>query len=80
MANDDYQQISCSHHDQIEAAVVTRKICELTYRIADGEEQMIRVRLKDILSREGKEFALTESGEEIRLDRILTLDGVELGE
>lgn len=75
MANDDYRQISCSHHDRIEAAVVTARICQLTYRTRDAVEKTIGVRLTDVLTHNGEEFVVTDTGDEIRLDRVISLDG-----
>jgi len=80
MANCDYRQISCSHHDRVEAAVVTGKICELNHRTADGGERMSRVRLTDVLTRNGEEFVLTAAGDEIRLDKVISLDGFDFGQ
>lgn len=71
-----YQSIDCSHHDRLEAAIVTRQNCVLTCR--DGTDGVVQYtgRVIDLISEGGEEFVVTEHAERIRLDRIVDLDGV----
>ncbi len=75
---DRYQPIACSFHDRLEAAAVTRSECELVYRASDGARTTEVVRIADVFSRDGAEYITTATGEQIRLDRIISLDGVAL--
>lgn len=71
-----YRPIDCSFYDRIEAAAVRRTPVALRYRGADGSEVETRGRVADVFSREGAEFLQVAGGPEIRLDRLLALDGV----
>ncbi len=72
---DDYQPISCSHHDRLEAAAVIGRGCELIYRTDAGENTTATVRIVDVSAHDGAEFLTTDAGARIRLDRIVALDG-----
>ena len=75
---DEYQPIACSFHDRLEAAAVTRTECELVYRGSDGTQATEVLRIADVFSRDGAEYITNDAGEQIRLDRIISLDGVAL--
>ena len=72
---DRYESISCSHHDRLEAAIVTRQTCVLTCREGGNEVVTYTGRLVDLVTENGEEFVVTDQGERIRLDRIAELDG-----
>lgn len=70
-----YQPIDCNYYDRIEAAIVQKKVCELIYLDKDGEEAFILTRLSDTLTKNKEEFVILYSGEPIRMDRIISLNG-----
>lgn len=72
---DKYIPIDCNFYDRFEAAIVLRKTVRLEYRNDDGEEHTVETRLKDTLTKGGEEFLILPSGETIRMDRIISLDG-----
>jgi len=71
-----YIPIDCNFYDRIEAAIVQRKTVQLEYRNAKGQAASVETRLQDTQTKEGEEFLLLPSGEKIRMDRIISLDGV----
>lgn len=71
-----YIPIDCNFYDRIEAAIVQRRTVQLEYRDAQGHPLSVSTRLQDTQTRKGEEFLLLPSGEEIRMDRILRMDGV----
>lgn len=73
---EDYQQISCSYHDHLEAAAVTGRSCDLTYLSPSDVSTTVTGRITDVFARDGAEFVRTDADVEIRLDRIIALDGV----
>lgn len=70
-----YTPIACSFYDRIEEAIVLRKTVLLVYQNIEGAELAVEIRLKDTQTKEGAEFLVLPSGEEIRMDRIVSLDG-----
>lgn len=70
-----YMPIDCNFYDRIEEAIVLRKVVRLEYSI-NGETISVPAMLADTLTRSGEEFLILPSGEQIRMDRIVSLDGV----
>lgn len=70
-----YHPIDCNFYDRIEAAIVLRKQVRLEYRSPGGEAIAIDVVLQDTRNRGGEEFVVLPGEEEVRMDRILSLDG-----
>jgi Rho-binding antiterminator len=74
-----YQPIDCNFYDNFEAAIVTRRVVELTYLGPFGKEITASIRLKDLKTKLTEEFVQLESGEWLRLDRIVSVDGEAAG-
>jgi transcriptional antiterminator Rof (Rho-off) len=69
-----YRPIACDFHDRLEAFATLRRRVRLTLKDEDavGEEASAEGLIADIYTREDKkEFLRLDTGEEIRLDRIL---------
>lgn len=75
MESPGYRPISCSLHDRLEAAAVTRATCALHYVADTGECHAVEVRIIDIVTQDGAEFVVLDSGDSVRADRIRSLDG-----
>lgn len=71
-----YIPIDCSFYDRIEAAIVLRKVVHLVYADIQGRKVIADTLLKDTRTELGEEFLILPSGEQIRMDRIISLDGV----
>ena len=75
--SEDYIPISCSFYDRLEEAITVNKKVEFSYY---SEDLLLasRTKLVDLVMRNKKEFVILEDGTEVRLDRIFSLDGIQL--
>ena len=71
---DAYEPLDCSLHDRIEDLATRRRVVRIRYDGADGPRDADET-IADWFVRDGAEFLRTGSGLEIRLDRILEIDG-----
>ena len=71
-----YRPIDCGFYDRIEQAAVRGTEIPLAYLNPDGAEVGTRARVADVYSRAGAEYLRLDSGAEVRLDRVLALDGI----
>ena len=76
MTNKKYTPIDCNFHDIILDRATRKSIVVLEYNSTEGIQSK-EVVIKDVYTKEGEEFLLTGSGEAIRLDQIVSLDGQE---
>lgn len=64
-----YKPVSCSFYDQLTDLAVLKK--QITLNITSNEEPYyISGFIKDIITKDGEEFLVFESGESFRLDEI----------
>lgn len=72
-----YEPIDCSLHDELEARATRGTRCAIRFRgETDGDTRQVTDRIVDVFARDGEEFIRLSSGEEIRLDRLVAVDGV----
>ena len=71
----DYKPINCSFYDELEAAATLKKYIRIQYLSTLQEMLTIEAVIKDLYIKEGAEYMLLNTGEEIRLDRIVSIDG-----
>lgn len=76
MKNKKYTPIDCNFHDILLDRATRQSAVVLEYVDSDGIQCKEAV-IKDVYTKEGEEFLLTHSGETIRLDQIVSLDGKE---
>jgi Rho-binding antiterminator len=69
-----YQNISCSYYDQLEAYAVKRTHCTIVY--TDAEELSISGVIVDVFARDGAEYLKLDNGTVIRLDHLVSINGV----
>lgn len=74
-----YQPIDCNFYDNFEAAIVTRRPVLLSYRRIDGTVSNTETRLSDTKTVRTEEYVQLASGAWLRLDRIVSVDGVAAG-
>lgn len=72
----DYQPISCSYYDHLEALAVRGVAVQLLYVADTGTETEVHTRITDLLTRDGVEYLYTDTGAEIRLDKLLSVNGL----
>jgi len=88
---DPYRPIACGLHDELQLRALRRSRVTLRYRLPDdvapgaagGEGAEVRVvtdRVVDVRTRSGAEYLALASGEEIRLDRLVEVDGIPFGD
>lgn len=70
-----YTPIDCSLHDRLEAAATLKRRVLLRYDAGD-EEVEENAEIADIHTRDGAEYLVLSSGTRVRLDRIVSLDGL----
>ncbi len=70
--NNPYKPISCSLYDQLEAYAVKKTLLEIKY-IEDGAEKTIQDYIINFKTLNKEEFLILSCGEEIRLDKVLTI-------
>lgn len=77
----DYRPISCEFHDVLESLATTRKPARVEYRDADGALRCSgAVVLKDVYGRDGVEYLTLSSGETLRLDQLVAVNGAKLAD
>lgn len=72
-----YQPIDCSLHDHLESAATLRRPVIIAYRTAQDDLAQLEDRIIDVFARDGVEFLKVGSGAEIRLDDVVSVDGVK---
>jgi len=73
--NKDYQPISCDYYDLLESAATRRAVVELCYFSKGSEKTTTKETIVDFVIREKQEFMVLASGQEIRLDKLYSIDG-----
>lgn len=69
-----YQNISCSYYDRLEAHATERTECVIIYN--DGTEKNETGVIVDLFAREGAEYLKLNSGTVIRLDHLVSINGI----
>lgn len=77
---DNYQPINCDFYDELEARATLRRSCHIEFRDVSGQNQSIEAVIKDLYIRSKVEYMLLSTGLEIRLDRLVSVDGKPLPE
>ncbi|TXB63242.1 hypothetical protein [Phaeodactylibacter luteus] len=72
----EYQPINCSFYDELEARATLRRLCQITYRDESGGLQRAEGVIQDFFIREKAEYLLLSTGQAIRLDRLIVVDGL----
>ena len=70
---DDYTPIACGIHDVLEDRATRRVPVALRWRDEGGAERAATARIRDLFARGGAEYLVTDTGEEIRLDRLVSV-------
>lgn len=73
-----YQPISCSFHDVLEASATLRKNVEIRFLQENGSSETIHAVILDIYTQDRAEFIKLDSNQSIRLDQLISVDGTIL--
>lgn len=79
MTEEAYNPISCSLHDELLSLATLRRVVPVVWKDADGTEHQTDEKIVDVFSRQTQEFLQLSSGREIRLDKLVRVDGKEFG-
>ena len=75
MKEQKYQPISCDYYDELEIVAMRQTIAEIIFKNEAGEEKTISTKIKTLQTRNSEEFLILENGDEIRLDRLVSMNG-----
>ncbi|MGO4329687.1 hypothetical protein AB4Z48_06135 [Cupriavidus sp. 2TAF22] len=75
-----YRPISCEFHDRLEDLATVRKPVQIHYRDADGTPQQRTATITDVYGRGGVEYLTLKTGETLRLDQLVKVDGETLAD
>jgi len=74
-----YRPIDCEFHDVLEARATTGQPVEVIYR-SQGEDRRTTAKIEDVYVRDGAEYVLLGDKSEVRLDELVSVDGIDLPE
>ena len=80
MSQAPYRPVSCDVHDVLEATAIRRTRATIGFVDSDDAPTQVSARVVDIVTRSDREYVVLESGVEIRLDRVRSVDGVRPGD
>jgi len=72
----DYIPIACHFYDELESAAVKRTLSTIIYK-EDNEEKTVEDYVVDFKNINKEEFAVLKSGLRIRLDKIVSFNGLK---
>ena len=72
-----YQSLSCSLYDNLEAFATRKVLCEIVFR-TEKEIQTSTSVITNIFSKSGAEFLQLENNIVIRLDNLITVNGIRM--
>lgn len=75
-----YHPISCEFHDRLEDLATLRKSARIDFRDENGRVQRRDAVITDVFARSGEEYLTMGSGEMIRLDQLVEVDGARLAD
>ena len=75
-----YQPISCEYHDLLEVHATKRAPARVTFRDDDGAVKTVSAVITDVFARAGADYLSLSSGETLRLDQLIDVDGVKLAD
>lgn len=73
-----YQPISCNFYDELEALATLRSLCIIEYHDKNANKHKAEGVIKDLYIRDKAEYLLLNTGFEIRLDQLISVNGKEL--
>lgn len=69
-----YTPVNCEFHDVLESVATLRKQVVMEVRQRDGAIAILRAGITDIFTRDGAEYVTLDTGENIRLDALVSVD------
>lgn len=75
-----YAPINCEFHDVLETTATRRSTASIRFMDEDGVQQQRNARIIALYANGGSEYAELDTGERIRLDRLVSVDGEVLAD
>lgn len=75
-----YTPINCEFHDVLEATATRRASTVIRFIDDDGHAQVRDTRIVTLSARDGIEYVELGTGERVRLDRLVAIDGTALAD
>jgi Rho-binding antiterminator len=75
-----YHPISCEFHDLLEAHATTRTPVQIQFLDEAGAVQVRSAAITDVFAREGAEYLSMSTGETLRLDQLIEVNGAKLAD
>lgn len=75
-----YEPVSCEFHDLLESLATSGSIARIVFADAEGDVQVRSASISDVYAREGIEYLVTSTGETVRLDRLVEVNGERLSD
>jgi Rho-binding antiterminator len=72
---EDYKPVNCDFYDELEALATLKKDSEIVFRADNEAKSVIHGRIANLYIRDRVEYMKLNNGLEIRLDRIIEIDG-----
>ena len=72
--NEKYIPINCNYYDELELFALRKTNCKIVL-LGEKEEETIQGLIQNLYTRKGEEFMLLNDGKEIRLDKIISVNG-----
>jgi Rho-binding antiterminator len=72
----EYEPIDCSDHDRLESLATLRQQARISWRTEDGSVRTVEDLIEDVYARDGAEYLRTVGGEVVRLDALVSVDGM----
>jgi Rho-binding antiterminator len=75
-----YLPINCEFHDLLESLATSRKPVHIDFRDEEGVVRHLVASMTDVFARDGAEYLSLGTGETLRLDRLMEVDGQKLAD
>lgn len=79
MPENRYQPIDCNFYDRLEAWATLHTRCKIVYTGETGQMQEADRLIVNLYAREGVEYMELDNGQVLRLDQLLTVNGIPAG-
>ena len=76
----EYVPISCTFHDLLESHAISRKQVDICFRDSNGDAQRCSATITDVFARDGADYLVLSTGETLRIDRLIEVDGATLAD
>lgn len=71
-----YKPIDCSYYDRLEAWATLRKNCNIIWADQEGSSHEVSSKIVDLVLKGGVEYLVAENDLHIRLDQLVSVNGV----